>query len=173
MRGRRSRQQVLQRTAASMVLASIVLLVVGCGGGTPPASPPTTETKISALGRLYGEYAARHNGVGPEDEAAFRSFLESLPAPQRKAMGIDDVAAALLSPRDGAPYVIVFGVDPTAPPVIEGQPNGAPAIPGQGGLRGQAVVIHEQTGQDGKRLVATASGSMDELGAAEFAKAVP
>ena len=88
-------------------------------------------------------------------------------------MGIDDVAAALLSPRDGAPYVIVFGVDPTKSPVIEGQPNGAPAIPGQGGLRGQTVVIHEQTGQDGKRLVATAFGSMDELGATEFAKAVP
>jgi|GEM_PF-2348914 hypothetical protein len=165
-------RQFFQRSWCGLCVIGCLVLLIGCGGGTPPPSPPTTQTKISSLGRLYGEYAARHDGVGPEDEASFRSFLESLPPPQRKSMGLENVAEALVSPRDGAPYVIIFGVEPRSG-AANGQPGTPPSAPGQSGLRGQAVVIHEQTGQDGKRLVATAFGSMDELAEAEFAKAVP
>lgn len=166
-------RQFFQRSWCGLCVVGCLVLLIGCGGGTPPPSPPTTQTKISSLGRLYGEYAARHDGVGPEDEASFRSFLESLPPPQRKSMGLENVAEALVSPRDGAPYVIIFGVEPRSGAAANGQPGTPPSAPGQSGLRGQAVVIHEQTGQDGKRLVATAFGSMDELAEAEFAKAVP
>lgn len=169
-------RRVLQSACAPRVcLGAIVLLTIaGCGGGTPPPSPPTQETTITALGRLYGEYAARHDGLGPTDEAAFRSFLESLPEAQRKGMGVEDVAAALVSPRDGQPYVILGGIDTreavsTTPQTGVGQPGG----PQQTGLQGQPVVMYEQTGQDGLRLVVTSSGTSAELDAAAFAKAVP
>lgn len=156
------------------LMAAVLLATAGCGGGTPPPSPPTPETTITTLGRLYGEYAARHDGVGPADAAAFRSFLESLPEAQRKGMGVEDLAAALVSPRDGKPYVILGGID--ARQAVDTTPQaggGQPGAPQQSGLQGQTVVIHEQTGQDGQRLVATGFGTSAELDAAAFAKAVP
>lgn len=162
------------RVAVTRKLTTLLTLAVllGCGGGTPPPSPPTQQTTISTLGRLYGEYAARHDGIGPADEAAFRSFLESLPQPQRKSSGLEDLATALVSPRDGAAYVILYGIEPRQSSPADGQPN-VPAAAGKSGLRGQPIVIHEQTGENGARLVATAFGSTGELSEAEFAKAVP
>jgi len=169
-------RRVWQSACAPVVclVGMVILAISGCGGGTPPPSPPTPETTITTLGRLYGEYAARHDGVGPADEAAFRSFLESLPEAQRKGMGVEDVAAALVSPRDGQPYVILGSVDTRE--AGDGTPQaggGQPGAPQQSGLQGQPVVIHEQTGQDGKRLVVTGFGTSAELDAAAFAKAVP
>lgn len=169
-------RRVWQCACAPVVclVGMVILVASGCGGGTPPPSPPTPETTITTLGRLYGEYAARHDGVGPADAAAFRSFLESLPESQRKGMGVEDVEAALVSPRDGQPYVILGCINPREPG--DGPPQaagGQPGKPQQSGLQGQTVVIHEQTGQDGKRLVATGFGTSAELDAAAFAKAVP
>jgi hypothetical protein len=40
-------------------------------------------------------------------------------------------------------------------------------------LHGQPVVIYEQVGKDGKRLVANATGAMAELSEAEFKRIVP
>ena len=169
-------RRVLQSACAPRVcLGAIVLLTIaGCGSGTPPPSPPTPETTIAVLGRLYGGYASQHDGVGPADEAVFRSFLESLPAAQRKGMGVEDVAKALVSPRDGQPYVILGGIDTREAVDATPQAGGVqPGAPQQSGLQGQPVVIHEQTGQDGRRLVATGFGTSAELDAAAFAKAVP
>jgi hypothetical protein len=166
----RQGQQV--RRLRTFVLAVGMAVLMGCGGSTPPPSPPTTQTTISALGRLYGEYASRHDGVGPADEANFRSFLESLPEPQRKSSGLEDLSVALVSPRDGAAYVILYGIEPRKTSVPDGQPN-TPSTAGKTGLRGQPIVIHEQTGQNGKRFVATAFGTLDELSEADFAQAIP
>lgn len=169
-------RRVWQSACAPLVClaGSVLLTASGCGRGTPPPSPPTPETTIAVLGRLYGGYASQHDGVGPADEAAFRAFLESLPDAQRKGMGVEDVAAALVSPRDGQPYVILGGIDSREPVAATPQAGvGQPVGPQQKGLLGQPVVIHEQTGQDGKRLVATGFGTSAELDAAAFAKAVP
>jgi hypothetical protein len=149
-------------------------MIGGCGRSTPPPSPPTPATSIASLGRMYGEYASRHDGVGPADEGAFRSFLESLPAAQKKSMGFDDLSQALTSPRDGQPYVIVYGVSPAEPfeSAVGGTPN--PAAPPQGaGLQGQPLVVYEQVGQNGLRLVATGFGTSAELTEQAFAEAVP
>ena len=161
-------------SAPSAWLSAMVLVgVFGCGGGTPPPSPPTPQTTITALGRLYGEYAAQHDGLGPEDAAEFRAFLEALPAAQRRGMGIDDVATALVSPRDSQPYVILPGVNTREAVATTPQAGvGQPGAPQSSGLRGQPVVIHEHTGLDGQRLVATSFGTAGELDATEFAKAV-
>lgn len=167
-------RRVWQSAPVVCLVGMLVLAASGCGGGTPPPSPPTPQTTIAVLGRLYGGYASQHDGVGPADEAAFRSFLESLPAAQRKGMGVEDVAEALVSPRDGQPYVILGGIDTRQ--AVDATPqagSGQPGAPQQSGLQGQPVVIHEQTGQDGKRLVATGFGTSAELDAAAFAKAVP
>ena len=95
--------QTFVKTACAFIVFVGVVVSGGCGGGTPPPSPPTPASTIASLGRLYGEYASRHDGVGPADEAAFRSFLESLPAAQKKSMGFEDLSQALTSPRDGQP----------------------------------------------------------------------
>ena len=166
--------QTFVKTACAFIVFAGVVVCGGCGGGTPPPSPPTPASTIASLGRLYGEYASRHDGVGPADEAAFRSFLESLPAAQKKSMGVEDLSQALTSPRDGQPYEIVYGVAPAE--AFESAPGASPnpaAGPKKSGLQGQPVVIYEQAGKDGLRLVATGFGTSAELGEKEFADAVP
>ena len=135
-----------------------IVLVVGCGEGPPPAAS-TAESSISALARLYGEYASRHQDVGPPDEAAFRGFIASLPEEQRRALGLSDLDQALISPRDGQPFEIRYGLSPRQ--MLDGR-----------GLRNQAIVIHERQGVAGRRWIATGTGITVEVSEEEFARAM-
>jgi len=144
--------------SALQVSCVAIVLMAGCGESAAPKMV-SVESSISGLARLYGEYASRHQQVGPPDEATFRSFIESLPAPQREAMGLGQWEQARISPRDNQPYEIRYGLRPLQ--VQQGR-----------GWNGQAIVIHERQGAGGRRWVATGMGATAELTEDEFARAI-
>jgi len=136
------------------VMTGIALLTAGC---SPPTVPVDSlqDIGIATIGRLYGEYATRHDGVGPADAATFRAFLSELPAAQREAMGLTDLDSALTSKRDGLSFTILYGVDTRRQLT-------------SGGLQRIPIVVHESQGRDGKRLIATGFGTTRDVAPAEF-----
>ena len=146
------------RLLAAAAVFCVIFFLSGCGSRGRPPAETTATLRLGVLARLYGEYAASHQGKGPADEAAFKAYLKGLPREQIKASGLADLEAAFVSPRDGKPYVVVYGIS---------------TAPRAGGLQGQPVVMYEQAGKEGKRLVANAAGATAELSENEFRKMVP
>ena len=150
----------MARSWLGLLLSGFAIWLAGSGCGSDRQSVEDTNARIGVLGRLYGEYAARLGRGTPANEAGFKDYLKALPAGQRKALGLEDLEAAFISPRDGKPYVVLYG-------------NRGDSLQRRAGLHGQPIVIYEQKGMEGNRLVATAAGAMGELSEAEFKKLVP
>jgi hypothetical protein len=134
-------------------LGALLMTLAGCGGaGT--ATRPEPGGHIQKVARLY-ELFTRTRGRPPAQPQEFRQFLQNLPANQRQALGLTAAVDELLtSPRDGQPYGFVWNQRPAAGP--------------------PPVVVYEQTGVDGKRLVADAlAGGAVEVDEQEFRRRVP
>jgi hypothetical protein len=129
----------------SVALLGLVI-VVGCGQPAVVNTPldPTHE-RLLKIGLAYQEFTAA-NQKPPQSEKDLKPLLAK--------SGADD--SVWTSARDQAPFVIMWNVDLTQPPTW------ATSTP---------VLAYEQRGKDGKRLVRTVVGSVEELSAEDFAKA--
>lgn len=136
------------------ILTLLALSSAGCSSQPPP--PPKVEVDLRQVAVLYGRFVGQHRGDSPKDEAEFRKFIEDSELAELKTRGIDSVDSFLTSPRDGKPYVVMYGLKMQAPDA-------------QGG----PVIAHEQVGQSGKRNVAFMTGRIAEVDEAEFAKLIP
>lgn len=136
------------------ILALVALSSAGCSSQPPP--PPKVEIDLRQVAVLYGRFVGKHRGDSPKDEAEFRKFIEDSELAELKARGIDSVDSSLTSPRDGKPYIVMYGVKMHAPDA-------------QGG----PVIAHEQEGQGGKRKAAFMTGRVADVDEAEFAKLIP
>jgi len=67
-----------------------------------------------------------------------------------------DADSLFISPRDGKPYVVLYGRSKGPP-----GPGGAP------------VVAYEQEGRGGRRFVASSMGAIEEVDDAAFRRMVP
>ena len=141
---------------AAVCLAAVVL---GCSSGAQRSARQREESGLKALAILYMQFAGQHQGKGPANEALFKAFLRTLPEEQRKSLNISDVDAIFVSPRDGKPYVFVYGAKRSAAPSPKA--SGAP------------VVGYEQVGVGGRRYVANALGAVEEVDEAAFKQQVP
>ncbi len=145
----------LQRFAVFAVCVALLLVcVVGCG--TRRASQQREESNLKPLALLYGQYTGQHQGRPPANEAEFKQFIESLPKEQLASFGVDDPESLFISDRDNKPYVIIYGQATN------------PAGPGDA-----PVIAYEQEGKNGKRFVATAIGSVEEVDEERFRQLVP
>ena len=135
----------LPRLWAALVCALCALVCGACGtSGQGSAETP----HIKQISELYRGYVAANRGQLPRDEASLKKYGKSLSPQLLEVMGITDVDAAFISPRDGQPYSIAYGTSKSM----------------------GVIIAHEQTGAGGTRLVATREGAAEEMEEAEYQK---
>ena len=107
--------------------------------------------------RLLGRYRGQ-NGELPRDANQFKDFLRKLDKTTLDGHGVDpnDLDKLLTSSRDGKPFVW-----------CDRKYMGTAASPVG------AVMIYEQDGKDGKRMVAYEVGKIEEVDQATFKQLVP
>ena len=130
--------------------AATCLTVSGCGR-SQRQKQAIQQANLREIAALYGQFQASHRGQAPANEAEFIEFLRL--AGGKGPKSAVDGAAALLpsSPRDGKPYVIVYGQPKTQP---------GPGV--------MAIVAYEHDGMEGKRLVANSLGMILEVDQTRF-----
>jgi hypothetical protein len=133
-----------------------IVLVVGCGKSRSPVE--SAHTRLGRLGLLYGMYASQHEGKPPTSLAQFQRFVEERISPDDLARaGAANASEFFTSPRDGQPYGFIS----------------LSALPVPAAGQRPPVVLYEQQGQDGLRMVGMLGGGTDELDAESFQKFVP
>src|SRR5262245_17614920 len=137
---RSDKRFLVARSAATLALG---LLIAGCSSKPADVGSGEDETEhLARIGRAYDAATKRLNRP-PADVEQLKPFLREFGDPE----------AALRSPRDGQPYVIVFGANIRKP--FQMPPP---------------IYAHEKEGVDGKRFVLTVMGVI-QMTDEEFAKA--
>jgi hypothetical protein len=125
-----------------------LLVGLACAGlsGCSRVDQPTAATRkrLEVLSLAYADYLVA-TGKSPAGEDQLRAHFANLPPFIAEEVAGNGLENALLSARDGEPFVICFGL--TAADLV------AP----------QRVVAFERTGQGGKRLVANLDGAIESL----------
>jgi hypothetical protein len=143
-----------------ILLALVLGVVAGCGEKVTKSDLPQEEKHILKLASLYSEFRSKNGGRSPKDADELKAFAKKLDPKELSARGIDDVEKAFISPRDNQPYKLIppQGAKPVA--------KGGPPLP--------MVIIYEQTGVNGKRMVASGmGGGAFELDDAKLREYVP
>jgi hypothetical protein len=130
-------------------LLLMLTLLAGCSSAAPPLVPKEHGENLTMILTAYLE-AHEKLQRPPRNQEELRPFLQKL----------GDPAHLLVSPHDGQPYEILWGVDPRQ---VDGTDPANPR---------PALIAHERTGVNGTRYVATGMGvsRMDED---QFARARP
>jgi hypothetical protein len=137
------------RVRLVLVLAVVATLLVGCGGSGAAAAKSVPHLRVVTA--LYFQ-ANSKLGKNPASVEEFKQAIEAANV-DWGTLGVSGVDELLVSDRDGKPLVVVYG-----PP-----PQGRPF----------SVVVYEQEGLNGVRLVGTSDGQVQEADAAKFAQLVP
>jgi len=123
-------------------------MLVGCGG--PKADAQKKQTShVRVLTMMYNSVSAKL-GRHPKDEQEFKDTLRKSDV-SLEALKVDSIDELFVSERDGQPLVVVYG--PTTP--------------------GSDVVVYEQTGVNGMRLVGHEIGMVEEVDEQRFRELVP
>jgi hypothetical protein len=125
----------------------VVIALTGCNGGGDASSD--AHSNIRVLTRFYTR-VSQELGRPPKDEAEFKERIKAINA-DLSAFGVSSVDELFVSERDGQPLVVDYGDFP----------------------KGSSVVIYEQTGVNGKRMVGQRIGSVEEVDEAKFKELVP
>ena len=112
----------------------LIALLVTAGCGRSSNDPPSVESlmAIENVAKWYQLYRASNAGKPPADEDAFVAFVNS--ELSKRGQAAVDSKELLTSPRDGAPYVVVYGK--VSSNDLE-----------------QNLVAYEQTGANGTKLI--------------------
>jgi hypothetical protein len=131
---------------------AICIGLSGCGDKEKPQSE--NDRNLQALSVLYGKYSRSNRGVGPPNEVEFRKYVSGLPQSELAPLNLNssNVDSIFRSPRDNQPYGIAWNVRGTVP-----SPNSS-----------GTMVIWEQAGVGGKRMVADVLGKIEEIDEATF-----
>jgi hypothetical protein len=138
-------------TLVELLLIAIVGLV-GCGRSA--AKPEPSPRNLQQIQVLYTIYLQSNKLTGPANEDEFKRFVRSQGAAEARRQEIDlgDLDQLFISPRDGQPYVVNYG--------LHFEPQKA----------NQQVVVYETRGRDGLRAVAFATGWSEEVDAKRAAE---
>lgn len=110
------------------------------------------DNPILKVMMLYGSFQT-DKGRPPQDIDELKAYAKQLPKEKLDSMGIQDVDAICISPRDNEPYAIA--------PVLRNAPGGMPR-----------VAIYERKGVGGKRMVAS-MGNAREMDESQLKTYVP
>jgi hypothetical protein len=129
-----------------------------CAGGcSENQSAEREQSNLKPLAVFYGQYLGQHRSQLPPNEQEFKKFLNSLAKDRLTSMQVKSVDEMFVSPRDGKPYVVLYGT----------------ASKTSAGLPFTTVVAYEQEGKGGKRFIARMSGAVEEVDEANFKQLVP
>jgi hypothetical protein len=136
MRGEGSAPAIGRRPRPTLFGAALVLLSpVGCGSAEPKVIPLTkSEDNLKFVALAYKDAFTRL-GRPPKNEVELKPFLKDFGDPDE----------LLVSPNDGQPYVVVWGVDPN-----QGGPTQYQGM--------WPIIAYEQKGTGGKRAVTDIRG---------------
>lgn len=136
---------------ALFVLATAVgLTLIGCRPA--PVADAPGYTNLQTLARLYGQHVSMNRGRAPANLEEFKRWVQ-----KHGQVDPGSFDALFVSPRDREPFGFVFGAVPLAP-----GPDGK-----------GAVIIYEQKGVNGKRMVAYSTTQIEEVDEATFTRLVP
>ena len=131
------------------ILWMLVALLAATGCGMDKNRPPSTEALLSIenVAKWYQLYRAQNAGKPPADEDSFVAFINST-LTERGQEGVDR-KELLTAPRDGAPYVVCYGKVNSQQQELN-------------------VVVYEQNGANGKKLIATELARSREVDESEL-----
>lgn len=148
----------LSSTARQWAPVLVVACVVGCNESPELTSP--AARRLQALSTTYLDYAAAR-GAGPSSRQQLQAHFQNVPGHILSAAEVSpkEAGAVLISPRDGQPFIIRYGVGLSIGTNV-------------------SMIACERSGRDGTRLAAYADGRIalvgddaaKELMQGEFAK---
>jgi hypothetical protein len=130
-----------------LLIVALIASTVGCGASTGAKSKETSHARVVTA--LYFQAKSRL-AKSPANAEEFKQAVAA-GKPDWSKLGVSGLDELLVSERDGKPLAISYG----------------PATLANG------VVVYEQEGLNGIRLVGTSNGQVREADAAQFAKLVP
>lgn len=132
---------------SAAITEACVLFIAALGCDRMDEASLRTESRLRVLSAAYLDYAAAR-GQGPENQGELRKHLANSLAAQitLQRLGVDDSPSLFVSERDGAPFVVRYGV-----PIQVMQ-----------GTRAAPIAL-EATGRQGTRFVAFADGRVECL----------
>lgn len=139
----------LSRSAVFALLLAFGFVISGCSGSN---ATPASKTAFSAVVSLHTMMVVT-TGRPPKSEEAFKEFIAANGSAAMERAGVASVDELLVSNRDGKPYVIIYGKPPAGV--------------------AHDVIVFEQEGIDGKRLVGRNTGFIAELDESQFRELVP
>jgi hypothetical protein len=125
---------------------ALLVALAGCGSDTDVVKFSNAEQELTCVAMAYGD-AHSKLGRGPKDAEELKPFLKTFGDP-------DDL---LVSPNDGQPYVIVWGVDPS-----RGGPTDYKQM--------FPILAYEAAGSKGKRAVTDVRGRPMLIPSEDFSK---
>ena len=135
-----------RRAACLLILVASTL--AGCGG--PGAGAKQGQlSHVRLLTMMYTKVSSQL-GRHPKDEQEFKDVIRKSDV-DLEAMKVSSIDELFVSERDGQPLGVVYG---PAPP-------------------GSDVVVYEQQGVDGKRMVGHKIGMIEAVDDARFRELVP
>jgi hypothetical protein len=143
-------------TIGCALLTATLVSAPGCGPAVDQTARQTEDSNIKRLAILYGRFLGPNRGRPPQDEAAFKRYLNSLSPDYLESLGVTSIEDLFVSERDGQAYVVTYGK--LGPPVES---------------FGGQVTMYEQQGLEGKRFVADELGTVRELAEEEFRALIP
>lgn len=143
----------MSRSHRHLFQALTCLLLTTTACTKAPVHAPEAD-KPQLLARLYGTHVNRNRGTPPRSADELKAFAARLGPDELKPLGIDAAAldALFVSSRDHKPFVFRKASGRVGP---------------------DTVVLHEQEGVNGKRIVVFPMGKVEEADAARFKQLVP
>jgi hypothetical protein len=146
---------------ASFALVLSFFFITGCDSTQPPSASSNNELK--QLGSQFMDFF-RAQGKTPTDEKEFKEFITAnMTDVKRKLLGITDVEKLFVSPRDGKPFVIRYGMKMS---------SGIPTS-GAGTVINGDVIAYESVGAGGFRHVTSSLNDLVDLSLEDLKKLVP
>jgi len=144
------------RIQVQIGLVVAAFLIGGIMGGchSPEANDEADRraSNLQSLAGMYRMYAAQHGGNPPPDEAVFKTFIQDQGLKHFESFGITTIEDLFISPRDGQPYVVVYGGGPQTMPDI---------------------VAYEREGTETGRWIASSMTVVAEVDEVKFQQMVP
>jgi hypothetical protein len=133
---------MIQIVKAAGAVGLALVFLSGCSSNKQPHEPSKEEDAISLVGRAYRD-ASLALKRGPKSLNELKPYLKKHGDPDH----------SLVSPNDGQPYQIIWGVIPSRPSRSSAE---------------NRVLAYEQTGKDGKRYVLDCMLKVHHLTDSEF-----
>ncbi|MBP63262.1 MAG: hypothetical protein CMJ62_17210 [Planctomycetaceae bacterium] len=126
--------------------------LAGCGPQQAEEEMSRRSSNLKALAILYRQYATENEGYPPGNEAELKRFIQGQGFEQYDPGTITKVEDFFISPRDGQPYIVIYG-------------NGGDKIP--------EMLAYERIGTETGRWVVSSMTTVAEVNEERLRQLIP